>query len=83
MPKLSIIELPIHTYVPTEQGRKCIAHIGDLPMRFKGDTVEQAKANADAWRHGEYAKEKKANADKAARAAAMKAGRQNKEQAHA
>lgn len=76
--RVPITELPIFTYQPMQAGRKYLAKIGNLPMVFKGDTVEQAKAEADAWRHAEYAKEKKASAAKAARAAAMKSGRQNK-----
>lgn len=83
MAKRPIIELPIHTYTPTDPTRKSIAYIGNLPIRFKGETVEQAYANADAWRHEEVAKLKKAHADKAARAVAMTAGRQTKEATHA
>lgn len=60
--KAPITELPIHTYIPSEKGRLCLAFIGNLPTYFKGPTVECARQKADAWRHEEVAKLKSAEA---------------------
>ena len=79
MTKRPITDLPIHTYTPSEKGRLCIAYIGGLPIRFKGPTVESARATADAWRHEEVAKLK---AQKA-RAAERRAAKPKKDQTDA
>ena len=79
-PKLSLTEQPIHTYTPTEKGRRCIAMIGRLPMIFKAPTVEAVRAKADAWRHEEVAKVKAAQARSAEQQANSKA---TKEKANA
>lgn len=78
--KVPITELQIFTYQPMQAGRKYLAKIGNLPMVFKGDTAAIAKGKADAWRHEQIAKEKRAKALSAERAAARSA---KKGQAHA
>ena len=70
--KVSLTELPIHTYRPTDPQRMCVAMIGSLPMIFKAPTVEAVRAKADAWRHEEVAKLKAAEAKRAERAASPK-----------
>lgn len=70
--KVSLTELPIHTYRPTDPQRMCLAMIGSLPMIFKAPTLEAVKAKADAWRHEEVAKHKAAAAKRAAKAASSK-----------
>lgn len=57
MGKVPITDLPIHVYRPLDETRKCIAFIGDLPLRFKGDTPMKARNAANTWRSEEVAKE--------------------------
>lgn len=75
MAKTSILDLPIYTWTPVQDGQPCIARIADLPMFFTGKTPMQAHMAADAWRKEEVGKIKAREAAKAARIEAARAAR--------
>lgn len=56
MPKVSVLDLPIHVYSPMDPSRMCIAFIGDLPVFVKGKTPLRAKMAADEFRKAEVAR---------------------------
>lgn len=57
--RVSIADLPIHTFAPMQDGQPFIAKIGDvstMPILFTGKSAMQAYAAADKWRRTEMAK---------------------------
>lgn len=71
--KVSIIELPIKTFIGTNPEDGAVAFIGSLPMVFKGRSPLAAKRAAEEWRSKEVAKADRAKENTAKRVEALKA----------
>lgn len=59
MAKVSLLDLPIRTFTPDQEGQPHLAFIdrpGRLPTYFKGKTSMQAHMKAKAWLEEEAAK---------------------------
>ena len=57
--RISIADLPIHTFKPMEEGQPWLAKIGNvstMPMLFTGETQVAAYGAAFRWRKEELAK---------------------------
>lgn len=50
MARVPITDLPIRVFLPMNEGDKCIALIGNLPIRFEAPTPFAARKAADEWR---------------------------------
>ncbi|MGR3823843.1 hypothetical protein [Salipiger marinus] len=59
MSKVSLLDLPITTFTPDQEGQPHLAFIdrpGRLPIYFRGKTSMQAHMKAVSWREEEAAK---------------------------
>ncbi len=57
--RISVADLPIHTFQPMQDGQPWLAKIGNvstMPMLFTGDTEKSAYIAAFKWRKEELAK---------------------------
>lgn len=74
--RMTILEMPIYTWMPMNPGRPYLAKIGDTPMLFQGPTAFSVAKAADQWRRDEVAKVQKRGENARRRAEAARVARE-------